>query len=780
MDSVRVLFVAPEPGSPERTATRLGKIGAEATAVTAETGAEATAYLEREPVDCVVAPADLPETEGLALLERVRESTPDLPFVLVGDDTAGDVASDVFSRSLAGYVGSADDPTLAVAGWVRRLVEQRRARTEAANRRRLESVVRDVHRAVTRSASRREIERGICEVLTEFEPYRFAWIAAVDDETGEVVERAAAGVEGGYLDEIVVTSDAAATARGPTGRALQTGDTHVVRNVSDDASYGPWRTAALDRGYRSTAAIPLTFGDDSYGVLNVYANRVDAFDDTELDLLADVADGAGFAIHARETRAALEASEQRYSSIVEAVSDGIIIAQDATIRFVNGTLAEMSGYERDDLLGEPILRFVAPEYHDELMERHRERLRGAASGEPYEIALVSNAGDRIPVEISAAPFEYEGRPATVTIVRDISERRDYQQRLARTNRRLHEQRAYTDRILDSIDDVFFIVGTDARLRWWNRAARDLWGYTDAEARSTPITEFFRDDEAERIRENFETVLNRGVTRTEVTVVTGEGEEIPHEFVANVLEDSDGDRIVAGTGRDITARTERERQLQVIDRVLRHNLHNDMSVIMGHAEEVSRLGDDSVGGHATKIIERSEQLLATARKERAVVEILLEKPSPATVDLGSVVRSTVDSAREKHDDVRVRTSVPDDTTVFAIADVETALAELIDNAIRHTDRETPEIEVTAERRDGAVELRVADDGPGIPEQERKVLTRERDIEPLYHGSGLGLWLVHWIVDHSGGTLRFERSEPRGSVVVLELPTTDADPSTDRDA
>ncbi|MFB6155888.1 MAG: PAS domain S-box protein [Haloferacaceae archaeon] len=649
MTRLRVLYVAPGTGSVERTGDRLGDLGEDATFSTAETGARALSRLDDAEFDCVVAPVELPETDGLTLLERVREAAPALPVVLVagsgrddaagvesgddaadeqsgaaadeqsGDDAAdeqsGDFAREVFSTPLAGYVHRVEagaDPALAVAGWVRRLVEQARAEREA--------------------------------------------VAA---------EREAVAAE----------------------------------------------RPQLERRYSAV---------------------VDAVND----------------------------------GVADAVNDGVVVVRDGEIKFVNDAFAELCGYERDDLSNEPVTEFVAPEDRQTLRDRY-ERLPGETVDEPLEVALLSKAGERVPVEVDPTAFGDEDGSATFAVVRNLREPESIRTRLMQTNRRLRAHREYTSRILDSVDDVFFIVNDDGTLRWWNQAASDLWGYTVAEARSTPIVEFFRDDQAERIREHFREVRTQGSTRTEVTVVTGDGEEIPYEFVANALADSRGDRIVAGTGRDVTERTERERQLQVIDRVLRHNLHNDMAVVQGHAEQIRRFGSEEVAAYATKIIRRSDRLLDTAKKERGVVEILLRQPSPTTLDLGTVVSETVDSMRETYPEARIRTSVPVSASVFALSTLATAVEELVENAIRYNDRERPTVDVSVARVDEAVTLRVADDGPGIPEQERKVLTGEREIGPLYHGSGLGLWLVHWIVDRSGGSLRFAENSPRGSIVTVEL-------------
>ncbi|MFC6767789.1 sensor histidine kinase [Natrinema soli] len=100
--------------------------------------------------------------------------------------------------------------------------------------------------------------------------------------------------------------------------------------------------------------------------------------------------------------------------------------------------------------------------------------------------------------------------------------------------------------------------------------------------------------------------------------------------------------------------------------------------------------------------------------------------------------------------------------------------LLENAVQHTGSE-PIVEVSVTRDGEAVHLSVADDGPGIPPAEIDVVTGETDITQLTHGSGLGLWLVNWMIDSYGGSVSFARSAIGGSHVEITLEAAPADPS-----
>ena len=97
-------------------------------------------------------------------------------------------------------------------------------------------------------------------------------------------------------------------------------------------------------------------------------------------------------------------------------------------------------------------------------------------------------------------------------------------------------------------------------------------------------------------------------------------------------------------------------------------------------------------------------------------------------------------------------------------LETALRELLDNAANHAG-DAPSITLTVQAKNRKVQVRVTDDGPGLPEQDRAVLLSGTET-PLVHGNGLGLWLTHWIVESLNGTLRLNESD-EGTCIEVDL-------------
>ncbi|WP_327052843.1 sensor histidine kinase [Halomicrococcus gelatinilyticus] len=192
--------------------------------------------------------------------------------------------------------------------------QTRRLTTET----RILDTLRKVERDVVAADTRAELDSNICETLTSATPYVFTWIGEVDRSSSEIVPRAAAGVDESYLDAISIPVDEGAA--GPTATVVRTGRPQVVQNIHTDPDFEPWREQALERGYQASIAVPLTYGDTQYGVLNVYADRPGAFDDRERRILVELGETIGYAIHALDEQDELKRKNERLDRFASVTS----------------------------------------------------------------------------------------------------------------------------------------------------------------------------------------------------------------------------------------------------------------------------------------------------------------------------------------------------------------------------------------------------------------------------------------------------------------------------
>ncbi|OLZ42490.1 histidine kinase [Natrinema saccharevitans] len=141
------------------------------------------------------------------------------------------------------------------------------------------------------------------------------------------------------------------------------------------------------------------------------------------------------------------------------------------------------------------------------------------------------------------------------------ERREYVAAIEERERRLERTQAFTDDMLDAVDDVVYLLEEDGDLRRWNETLVDVTGYSDAAVAEMNALDFFDAENEGAIRESMRDAFETGETRVEAELRTKSGERIPYEFIASVLEDPNGNPIEVGIGRDISDRRERERRLE---------------------------------------------------------------------------------------------------------------------------------------------------------------------------------------------------------------------------
>ena len=126
----------------------------------------------------------------------------------------------------------------------------------------------------------------------------------------------------------------------------------------------------------------------------------------------------------------LQVNEKKYSTLVEKGNDGIVIIQDGNLKFVNSKIVQMTGFTIEEVLGKPFVDFIQQDFKETVIETYKKRLSGEDLNKNYEIEIISKAGKNIPIEINASLIEYEGRPAVMAIIRDITERRQAQEALS--------------------------------------------------------------------------------------------------------------------------------------------------------------------------------------------------------------------------------------------------------------------------------------------------------------------------------------------------------------
>ncbi|TMT87988.1 PAS domain S-box protein [Haloterrigena sp. H1] len=330
-----------------------------------------------------------------------------------------------------------------------------------------------------------------------------------------------------------------------------------------------------------------------------------------------------------------------------------------------------------------------------------------------------------------------------------------------------------------------ITDREGTIQYVNDAWEAMTGYSavDARGRNPKLLKSGEHDEP-FYDELWSTILAGDVWEGEIVNERRDGDRyVIHQTIAPIFAEDGAIQNFVAIHDDITDQKAYQRQLetdlhqsvtqlQVLARVLRHNIRNEMNVIAGNAEMIHERSDDTnnddIASMAARIVDASDQLLAQTDKQREIVQLLSTPPTATTLELPAVVDEIVSQLEQQYPQADVTVDIPADLELRTLPELEQAITEVVENAIVHTREGTPAVAISARSREQTVEIRVEDDGPGIPVAERQIIAGDAEIDALLHSNGLGLWLVDHIVTKAGGTIRFEDADSRGSVVTLVVP------------
>ncbi|MEF8783413.1 MAG: PAS domain S-box protein [Haloarculaceae archaeon] len=447
-------------------------------------------------------------------------------------------------------------------------------------------------------------------------------------------------------------------------------------------------------------------------------------------------------------------AERPYREVFENVSDGLVVHEPDTGEMldVNEQLCEMTGYSRDELVGETVDTVTADDWEHsyERAKQLIQRVRDDGT-QLFEWREQHKNGHTYPVEVHLSLVELHGEERVLASVRDITERK-------------RREREF-EQIFNGVQDAIIVYDPDKMEAVdVNEAYLDMFGYESIDAvREQGLSGLSVTEEGyteQRGREIHQRVAETG--QPEMLEWQGEtrnGERIWMEVkVAPVV--IGGEQRTVSIDRDITERKRREQRLEVFNRILRHNLRNQLDVIRSHAEV---LAEQTADDHADRIIDAVDELAAIGRRARKIDRIMSKEGTPTEINISELLRETVEAMEPEQSDVAVTTELSGETRLRATKETATMAVEAaLENAFEHA---ASAVTVAIEDSPDGCVITIEDDGPGIPEEE--LIPIEAGTERnLQHGRGLGLWQLRWSVDKLNGELSFETGA--GTAVRITVP------------
>ncbi|WP_254839523.1 PAS domain S-box protein [Natronomonas marina] len=455
---------------------------------------------------------------------------------------------------------------------------------------------------------------------------------------------------------------------------------------------------------------------------------------------------------------------ERYETLVEAIDDAAwAYDEDGCLSLVNREFLDNLSVPREAVIGVHLSEFESlfadPGDYEEYRNLVEDLLAGRREEATIDIELTLPDG-RFVANLSLASIPGDDGPVgAAAVARDITERVDRERDLKRY-----------ETIVQTTPDPIYVLDPEGRFVRVNDAMVEASGYDREDLIGNHASMVADEAMVARVEAIIRDLLagDRDHATFEGSMTFADDTRREYSTSLSLLREAGEFRGTVVAAHDVTDLRDHKRRLSVLDRVLRHNLRNRMNVVLGYARELADHDDPEVAHLGSAIADSADDLLElseSAREFESVISGTAE--ATTTMDVVALVETAVAAARSEYPGADISVDCPDAAHARAHETFELAVEELLENAITHCDCEDPTVEVSVTVADDAVLIRVADEGPGLDDVDRRALQSGSE-SPLEHTQGLGLWLVKWTVESAGGELDIEAREPQGTVVTLSLP------------
>jgi PAS domain S-box-containing protein len=654
----------------------------------------------------------------------------------------------------------------------------------------------------------------VCEVLSRRKGYRVAWIAAGEpDGSVRVVRHAGEGEA--LLTSSGIRWDDTPEGRGPTGRALRTGEACVVNRVREDPRMAPWEKILAGSGIRSAASVRIEPDGQQPMALTIYADARSAFDRLEMEAVSALAHRVGAAVQSARRYEFFVCAKGAYDDLLRTQRDGVILVRGEKVVRVNPAAAAMLGYlEGEELVGlDPAAILKDPQGKPEIARAIR---CGDEEGGRFEweAEILRKDGSSFGGEIAATwlPREYKKAtyfprltgPLGMILLRDITQRKQFLEDLRR-------ERDFSTKILDIAGVLVAQLGAGGEVLLVNRQFEEMTGYSGGEVVGREMAGLLISGQARgSYLRAFAGVLKGDVPpNLEFPLVSRTGEERLVAWNHAALRDSAG-RVtsVIATGTDVTESRRLERQIIEMQKMeavgtlaggVAHDFNNILTGILGNLDLACKV----IPSGSPAVLPVQETIKASERAAHMVRQLLdFSRRSPSerrAIDLGKLAREVADLFAQTIDRrIEVETCSSGDLWLAAAdpnqmhqvmmnlcVNARDAIMECLEGSARvEAPRGGYKIRVVTgnaaigleycrlypyARPGEFVVLSISDNGSGMDEA-----TQRRIFEPFFttkrlgRGTGLGLSTVYGIMKQHEGWITLESQAGKGTTFHAYLP------------
>ena len=461
-----------------------------------------------------------------------------------------------------------------------------------------------------------------------------------------------------------------------------------------------------------------------------------------------------------QQEAKLLESEEKYRDVVERSNDGIGIIQDGLIKYANRRLAGRAGYSVKEIENTPFADYIHPDELPGVLDRYKKRVAGEEVPSIYETIIKHKNRGILYVELNVGIIKYQGEPAELVIVRDITDRK-------RAEEALRESEEKFRNFVETSADLVFRLSRTGLMEYVSPSVEELYGYCPDELIGKHLRTTTPIKEVPGALKALKRVLGgKTLNNFEIRQLSKNGHIIPMEINAVPVK-KDGKIVgLQGIMRDITAHKQAEEQIkstlrekEILLKEIHHRVKNNLQTISSLLSLQSGYIKDK---QALRVFKNSQERV---RAMALIHEKLYQSSDLAEIDFNGYVQSLVrylfDSVSLKSEQIRLKIEIED-----VALDINTSMPlgliinELVANSFKHAfpGNRKGELQVylgtgeheKKEKKNGKEDkydydytLIVRDDGIGFP----------GDLD--FRSSGtLGMLLVNTLVKQLHGVIDFE--------------------------
>jgi PAS domain S-box-containing protein len=544
----------------------------------------------------------------------------------------------------------------------------------------------------------------------------------------------------------------------------------------------------------SELAVPVIIDGTVVAVLNAENEAINAFSHADQKLLELLALRFASDLRRLQEETELRKSREQYRTLLEASSDAISVNIGTRVAYANKRCADLLGFsDPSELVGRDFLEFVAPEDREIVKGRSLGRERGESVPALYEFMIQRKDGTRIAVETNATAIEYEGRRATLSFRRDITERKRLEEELKRYSQHLEELvsgrtaelkaseekfRAITEGSFDPI----ITLNSEGHITYASPAFFLTTGFSSAQTIGNHYTSYLPKDEIVKLTPTVMKVLAGEVVRSQETeILRDDGSLCPVELSISPINETGGTvSAVEIIVRDVTERRKLAEMRNRFVSTVTHELRTPLVSILGYIdltlskpEELSKNVESNlqvVKRNSNRLLDLTNDLLDIQRMQAGRFQLNLK-----ALNFKQIIDQCAAEIQPFIHDRRQSLSLNVPERPLPIQGDPIRLVQVLMNLFSNASKFTSEggnITIHVIEQADVIKVQVSDTGIGIkPEDIEKIFQPFAPIQKRSYikGTGLGLSITKGLVEAHGGKISAEsEGEGKGTTFTLTIP------------